>query len=142
MLSGHEAEYINWFLDSGTLGRGARPGIRDAFVSAYAGSEALRVLVLPRPAHQRTARSRWPSIPAGSPGPTMAVGARPVGTALLEQQLRAFADDLVGHVIEDCGHIIPLDRRRALLGAALGGAWRCNGASPRPTNRCSGRSDP
>lgn len=44
----------------------------------------------------------------------MALGARPVGAAL-ERQLRPVADDLTGHVIEDCGHIIPLHRPRALL---------------------------
>jgi len=44
----------------------------------------------------------------------MALGARPVGAAL-ERQLRPVTDDLTGHVIEDCGHIIPLHRPRALL---------------------------
>lgn len=47
--------------------------------------------------------------------PTLTVGAHPVGRAL-EQQLRPHADDLTGHVIEDCGHIIPLHRPEALLG--------------------------
>ncbi|GAA3165334.1 hypothetical protein GCM10020001_108000 [Nonomuraea salmonea] len=46
--------------------------------------------------------------------PTLAIGAKPVGAAL-ERQLRPYADDLTGHVIEDCGHIIPLHRPRALL---------------------------
>jgi pimeloyl-ACP methyl ester carboxylesterase len=47
--------------------------------------------------------------------PTMAIGAHPVGAGL-EKQLRPVADDLVGHIVEDCGHIIPLDRPEALLG--------------------------
>ncbi len=42
------------------------------------------------------------------------VGARPVGRAL-ERQLGPVADRLVGHVIEDCGHIIPLHRPGGLL---------------------------
>lgn len=46
--------------------------------------------------------------------PTTALGARPVGAAL-ERQLRPITDDLTGHVIEGCGHIIPLHRPRALL---------------------------
>ncbi len=46
--------------------------------------------------------------------PTLAVGARPVGDAL-ERQLRPVADDLTGHVLEDCGHIIPLHRPHTLL---------------------------
>ncbi|TVZ90423.1 hypothetical protein FB157_11181 [Streptomyces sp. BK340] len=44
----------------------------------------------------------------------MALGARPVGPAL-ERQLRPVTDHLTGHVIEDCGHIIPLHRPHALL---------------------------
>ncbi len=44
----------------------------------------------------------------------MAVGSHPVGAAL-ERQLRPFADDLTGHLVEDCGHIIPLHRPDALL---------------------------
>ncbi|MFF4416657.1 alpha/beta fold hydrolase [Streptosporangium sp. NPDC001559] len=34
---------------------------------------------------------------------------------LLERQLRPIIDDLTGHLIDDCGHIIPLDRPDALL---------------------------
>jgi pimeloyl-ACP methyl ester carboxylesterase len=37
-----------------------------------------------------------------------------VGRAL-EQQLRPVADDLTGHLVQDCGHIIPLDRPQELL---------------------------
>lgn len=33
----------------------------------------------------------------------------------LERQLRPVADHLVGHLIEDCGHIIPLHRPERLL---------------------------
>lgn len=44
----------------------------------------------------------------------MAIGARPVGRGL-EQQLRPLADHLVGHIIDDCGHIIPLHRPKKLL---------------------------
>lgn len=50
--------------------------------------------------------------------PTMAIGAHPVG-GVLERQLRPYADDLTGHVVSDCGHIIPLDRPGELL-ALLG----------------------
>jgi pimeloyl-ACP methyl ester carboxylesterase len=48
-------------------------------------------------------------------GPTLAIGARPVGPAL-ERQLRPVADDLTAALIEDCGHIIPQHRPDALLG--------------------------
>ncbi|WP_327379236.1 MULTISPECIES: alpha/beta fold hydrolase [unclassified Streptomyces] len=116
VLPGNEAAYIDWFLDAGTLGRGVGAGERDAFVSAYTGSEALRCAfeyyrAMPETAGQiqravESARLRVP---------TLTVGAHPVGRAL-EQQLRPHADDLTGHVIEDCGHIIPLHRPEALLG--------------------------
>ncbi|MEV7141411.1 alpha/beta fold hydrolase [Streptomyces tauricus] len=116
VLTGHEGEYIDWFLDAGTLGQGVRPAVRDAFVDAYTGTEALRCAfsyyrALPTSAQQvreavRTARLTVP---------TLAIGARPVGRAL-ERQLRPVADHVVGHVIEDCGHIIPLHRPDELLG--------------------------
>ncbi|WP_328936722.1 alpha/beta hydrolase [Streptomyces tauricus] len=116
VLTGHEGEYIDWFLDAGTLGQGVRPAVRDAFVDAYTGTEALRCAfsyyrALPTSAQQvreavRTARLTVP---------TLAIGARPVGR-VLERQLRPVADHIVGHVIEDCGHIIPLHRPDELLG--------------------------
>jgi pimeloyl-ACP methyl ester carboxylesterase len=37
-----------------------------------------------------------------------------VGRAL-ERQLRPVADDLTGHLIPDCGHIVPVDRPHELL---------------------------
>ncbi|MGX5181544.1 alpha/beta fold hydrolase [Streptomyces avermitilis] len=115
VLEGNEARYLDWFLDTGTLGDGVRPAVRDAFVRAYTGREALRCAfsyyrALPVSATQierafDTARLTVPS---------MAVGSHPVGAAL-ERQLRPFADDLTGHLVEDCGHIIPLHRPDALL---------------------------
>ncbi|AQZ66440.1 N-formylglutamate deformylase [[Actinomadura] parvosata subsp. kistnae] len=115
VLEGHESAYVDWFLQSGTLGDGVRPALRDAFTAAYTGREALRCAfsyyrALPESAAQiaeavATARLTVPA---------MAVGAHPVGTAL-EQQLRPIADDLTGHVIEGCGHIIPLHRPKELL---------------------------
>ncbi|MET7893318.1 alpha/beta fold hydrolase [Streptomyces mirabilis] len=115
VLTGHEDRYIDWFLDAGTLGQGVDPAVRDAFVHAYTGTEALRCAfsyyrALPESSRQiqeavRTARLTVP---------TMAIGAHPVGSAL-EQQLRPVTDHLIGHVIEDCGHIIPLHRPDRLL---------------------------
>ncbi|MBW5247715.1 alpha/beta hydrolase [Streptomyces sp. P01-B04] len=115
VLAGNEAPYIEWFLDSGTLGRGVPEDIRAAFVHAYTGSEALRCAfsyyrALPTSAQQfqdavATARLTMP---------TMAIGSHPVGTAL-ERQLRPITDDLTGHHLQDCGHIIPLDRPHDLL---------------------------
>ncbi|MFF7596001.1 alpha/beta fold hydrolase [Streptomyces mirabilis] len=116
VLTGHEDRYVDWFLDAGTLGQGVDPAVRDAFVHAYTGTEALRCAfsyyrALPESSRQiqeavRTARLTVP---------TMAIGAHPVGSAL-ERQLRPVTDHLIGHVIENCGHIIPLHRPDRLLG--------------------------
>lgn len=115
MPEGHEAAYVDRFPSAGTPGDGVRPALRDAFVRAYTGRQAPSCAfsycrALPESAVQieravATARLTLP---------TMALGARPVGTAL-ERRLRPVTDDLTGHVIEDCGHIIPLRRPHALL---------------------------
>ncbi|MFI0815447.1 alpha/beta fold hydrolase [Streptomyces sp. NPDC021098] len=117
VLTGHEARYIDWFLDSGTLGRGVRPALRDAFVRAHTGAEALRCAFSTYRALATSARQIQAEADGGRrlTMPTMTIGAHPVGTAL-EAQVRPLADDLTGHLIEDCGHIIPLDRPEALLG--------------------------
>ncbi|MCX5387352.1 alpha/beta fold hydrolase [Streptomyces sp. NBC_00083] len=115
VLEGNEAAYVDWFLHTGTLGDGAPRAIRDAFVRAYTGSGALSrafsyYRALPESAlqiGQAVATTRLTM-------PTMAVGAQPVGSAL-ERQLRPIADDFTGHVIKECGHIIPLHRPHALL---------------------------
>ncbi|RKN38281.1 alpha/beta fold hydrolase [Streptomyces hoynatensis] len=116
LLQGREAAYVDWFLDTGTLGAGVRPALRDAFVRAYTGREALRCAFSHyRALPQSAAQIRQETAGARLLVPAMAVGAHPVGAAL-ERQLRPLADELTGHVIEDCGHIIPLHRPDALLG--------------------------
>ena len=120
VLAGHEAEYVDFFLRTGTVGeRGVSPAAREAFVRAYTGVDALRCAF----AHYR-------ALPAGAAQiadavaatrltvPTLAIGARPVGDTLF-RQLSPITDDLAGHVIDECGHIVPLDRPRELL-ALLG----------------------
>ncbi|MBB5858324.1 alpha/beta fold hydrolase [Amycolatopsis umgeniensis] len=115
VLIGHEAEYLDWFLTTGTLGRGVSPEIRDAFVDAYTGHDALRCAFSYYRAMPTTARQIGEAVAAGRlTMPTMAIGAHPVGRAL-ERQLRPIADDLTAHVVQDCGHIIPLDRPGELL---------------------------
>ncbi|MFD4909321.1 alpha/beta hydrolase, partial [Kitasatospora purpeofusca] len=115
VLAGNEAPYIDWFLDSGTLERGVPEDIRAAFVHAYTGSEALRCAFSHYRALPTSARQIEDAVAtARLTVPTMAVGSHPVGTGL-ERQLRPITDDLVGHQLQDCGHIIPLDRPDALL---------------------------
>ncbi|MFF7250644.1 alpha/beta fold hydrolase [Embleya sp. NPDC008237] len=116
VLTGHEARYIDWFLRTGSNGEGVDPAVRNAFVHAYTGAEALRCAfsyyrALPTSNEQIREAADTGRLTV----PTMAIGARPVGRAL-ERQLRPLADHLVGHVIDDCGHIIPLHRPKRLLG--------------------------
>ncbi|WP_372503219.1 alpha/beta fold hydrolase [Streptomyces rhizoryzae] len=92
-----------------------RPALRDAFARAYTGRQALRcAFSYYRALPESAAQIERAVATARLTVPTMALGARPVGAAL-ERQLRPVTDDLTGHVIEDCGHIIPLHRPRALL---------------------------
>jgi len=115
VLQGHEADYLDFFLQAGTLGRGVSPEFRDAVLLAYSGKESLRCAF----EHYRALPTSGAQIlQAASVGrltvPTMAVGAHPVGDSL-RRQLEPITDDLVGHVIEGSGHIIPQDRSRELL---------------------------
>lgn len=115
VLTGHEAQYVDWFLGTGSLGEGVDPAVRDAFVRAYTGTDALRCAFSYYRALPKSSEQIADAVADGRlTVPAMAVGARPVGRAL-ERQLRPVADHLVGHVIEDCGHIIPLHRPEALL---------------------------
>ncbi|MEU2337228.1 alpha/beta fold hydrolase [Streptomyces sp. NPDC013172] len=115
VLEGNEAAYVDWFLRAGTLGDGVRPDIRDAFVRAYTGREALsRAFSYYRALPESAAQIERAVGTGRLTVPTMALGAHPVGSAL-ERQLRPVTDDLTGHVIDDCGHIIPLHRPEALL---------------------------
>ncbi|WP_410621371.1 alpha/beta fold hydrolase [Amycolatopsis sp. cmx-8-4] len=112
VLAGHEADYIGWFLDAGTRGRGVAPEIRDHFVAAYTGRESLRCAfehyrAMPTSAAQIAEVGRLTV-------PTLAIGAHPVGDTLANQ-LRPIADDLTAHLVEDCGHIVPLDRPDVLV---------------------------
>ncbi|MWK38790.1 alpha/beta fold hydrolase [Actinomadura sp. J1-007] len=114
VLTGHEAAYIDWFLDAGTHGRGVPSEIRNAFVDAYTGSEALRCAFEHYRAMPTSARQIRDAVAtARLTVPAMAIGAHPVGRAL-ERQLEPVAADLTGRVV-DSGHIIPLDRPEPLL---------------------------
>ncbi|MFE6858075.1 alpha/beta fold hydrolase [Nocardia sp. NPDC057668] len=118
VLRGNEARYIDWFLATGTRGRGVRPDIHAAFVAAYTEDDALRCAFSYYRDLPASARQLELAAAGRLTVPTLAIGAHPVGDAL-ERQLRPITDDLAGHVIPDCGHIIPLDRPRELLGLLL-----------------------
>ncbi|MBB5911415.1 pimeloyl-ACP methyl ester carboxylesterase [Nocardia transvalensis] len=114
VLAGHESEYIDWFLTAGTLGRGVPADLRDAFVEAYTGTDALRAAFAHYRAMPETARQIERAVAESRLRvPALAVGAHPVGDALA-RQLASCADDLTGHVIPGRGHIVPVDGADAL----------------------------
>ncbi|WP_067478759.1 alpha/beta fold hydrolase [Actinomadura hibisca] len=114
VLVGNEAPYIDWFLNAGTLGEGVRPDVRDAFVRAYTGRDALRCAFSYYRALPASAAQIEQAATTRLTVPTMAIGSHPVGRTL-ERQLRPITDDLTGHLIDGCGHIIPQHRPDALL---------------------------
>ena len=124
VLAGHEADYVGWFYDQGTRTRGVRPDLRAAIGRAFAEPGALHCALGVYRALPETGRQIERAVRSGPlTVPTTAVGARPVGRAL-EDQLRPVARDLEAHVLDDCGHIVPLDRPEALLALLRGVAAR------------------
>lgn len=115
VLQGHEAAYMEWFYDQGTRGRGVRPDLRATIGAAFAAPGALEAAL---GYYRSLADSSRQISEAAAQGrltvPTVAVGAAPVGRAL-EGQLRPITDNLEGHLIKDCGHIVALDRPAELL---------------------------
>lgn len=117
-LTGNEATYLDFFLEAGTRGRGVDAAFRAEVHRTYAGTESLRSAfeyyrAMPVSAAQITAAA-----PSRLAMPVMTVGAAPVGDTTF-RQLSPVADDIIGHVIEDCGHIIPQDRPDELTGLLL-----------------------
>ncbi|WP_329587494.1 alpha/beta hydrolase [Kitasatospora sp. NBC_01250] len=139
VLLGHEAEYVDWFLTTGLQAREIRTDIRDAFVSAYTGADSLRCAFEHYRAMPASARQIESAVAHGRlTVPALAVGAHPVGAAL-HRQLQPVADDLTGHVIPECGHIIPLDRPDALVELLTGFLGR---VAPGTSDRTGERSAP
>ncbi len=116
VLVGHEREYIKWFLTSGTAaGNNVRDDITEAFIAAYQGREALRCSfeyyrAAPNNARQINAVVESSRLKV----PTMAISGGFVGKAL-QQQLEPIADDLVGQMVPNCRHLIPLEQPEALV---------------------------
>jgi pimeloyl-ACP methyl ester carboxylesterase len=117
VLVGHEAEYLDWFLRSGTAGgRGIDATAREAFVSAYRGRDALRGGF----AHYRALAANAELVAAvaaapRTPIPILAIAGGVVGDAL-ERQLRPITEELTAVTIPDCGHLIPLEQPDTLAG--------------------------
>lgn len=120
VLAGNEAEYVGWFYDQGTRHRGVRPDLREAIAAAYARPGALsRALGCYRTLPHSNAQLTDAVAGTRLTTPTTAIGAAPVGRAL-EYQLRPISDHLTGHLIPDCGHIVPVDRPQELLAIITG----------------------
>jgi hypothetical protein len=115
---GHEDDYIGFigfFLDNGVRGDGLNPELRARFVDSYRGTESLRCGF----EHYRSLGTNARLIDEALARraltlPTMAIGSHPISAGLYAQ-LQPAADDLVGELIGDCGHAIPLARPDALL---------------------------
>ncbi|WP_255620826.1 alpha/beta fold hydrolase [Pseudonocardia sp. DSM 110487] len=112
VLEGHEAEYVDWFLESGThRGRGVPEHVREAFVRAYTGRDALRCGF----GYYRAAAQNADAV--GAAGrlhvPTLAIGGGVIGDRLY-RQLQPIADELEGEVVAGSGHLVPLDRPDAV----------------------------
>lgn len=115
VLLGHEPEYLDFFLDAGTRGRGVGDGLRDAVHRSYAGQDSLRAAFEHYRAFPASGQQILDAVATRRlTMPTLTVGAFPVGDTTY-RQVKPFADNLVGHVLDDCGHIIPQDRPEELL---------------------------
>ena len=117
VVEGHEGAYLDWFLTAGTYERrGVPPEVRDAFVRAYTGREALRCGF----GYYRAAAGNAAAIPAAGrlTVPTVALGGNTVGD-LLHRQLAPVTDDLTGETIPRSGHLVPLDRPDAVAEVLL-----------------------
>ncbi|MFW0793814.1 alpha/beta hydrolase [Gordonia sp. CPCC 205515] len=115
VLAGNERAHTDFFLRQGTAdGQGLQGEVRESILDAYGDAESLRCAF----EYYRAAQANSTDIAAAASArltvPAMAIGARPVGDSTY-RQLRPIADDLRGHVIPDCGHIIPVDAPRPLL---------------------------
>lgn len=116
VLEGHEAEYLDFFLRSGTAsGNGIPSAVRDAFVDAYSAPDSLRcAFEYYRAMPQSAAQIADATTALRLSVPTLAIGGQVVGEATAGQ-LAPVADHLAHRVIPDSGHIIPLDKPRELL---------------------------
>ncbi|MCW4457669.1 alpha/beta fold hydrolase [Microbacterium sp. MPKO10] len=115
VLAGNESSYVDWFLASGTRGAGVPDAIRASLHAAFARRDGLRgplayYRALPESAEQLVVAAAAAKLTV----PTLAIGAETVGSALADQ-LRPIAVDLTEALIEDSGHIIPIDQPDALL---------------------------
>lgn len=121
VIEGHEDRYIDWFLRAHTRDhRGIAPDVRDAFVAAYQGREALRCgFEYYRAFPQQAGEIR--AVVAGHPAlpPALSLVGGVVGDAI-HRQLIGIAPDARHTDIADCGHLVPLEQPAQTAAALIG----------------------
>lgn len=117
-LVGNESAYLDFFLDSGTGGRGVDDAFRAEVHRTYRGAASLRSAFEYYRAFPVSARQIADAAANRLMMPVMTVGAASVGDATF-RQLAPLADDIVGHMIAESGHIIPQDRPDDLVALLL-----------------------
>jgi len=106
---GREDDYLGWFLrDVNDV------ELRKALVDAYRGRRRLSAgFGLYRAMDRNAELVSAAVVDERLHVPTVALGGNQVGQRL-HRQLEPIADNLRGEILEQCGHIVPLDRPDAL----------------------------
>lgn len=117
VLTGHERDYLGWFLDGGTATT-IDPELRETFVAAYTGRESLRCGFEHYRHGALNARQIDAAIanPERRTVPTLAIAGGVVGHALAGQ-LERITPALRTVDMTHCGHIIPVDDPAGLAAA-------------------------
>lgn len=120
VLEGREAEYLDWFFTSGTKhGSGIAADVREAFVTAYQGANALRCgfqyyRAMPTNAKQLRAALDGVRLTV----PTLAAIGGLAGDVVY-RQLEPIADKLRRIDIADCAHLVPLEQPQQFAAALI-----------------------
>jgi len=120
IVAGNEAAYIDFFLRIGTRGDGVSPEFAIAAQEAFSTPDRLRAAFEHYRAFPESSRQIASAVStARLTVPTLTIGSSPVGDATFKQ-LEPVADNIVGIVLENAGHIIPQHRPVELLEALNG----------------------
>lgn len=120
VVEGHEDEYLDWFLTTGTFDRKGIPAdVRDAFVDAYRGLEALRCGF----EYYRASARNAEQIQAALVGvqirqPCLAILGGVVGDAI-QRQLVPVAPNLRYVEVPESGHLVPLEQPQLFADAII-----------------------
>ena len=116
LVRGRERPYLKWLFDNKAYEKQAIDELAlDAYVAAYAAGGALEASYgWYRAMHENIACNR--ALAARKlPMPVMAIGGEHGLGAAMERSIGPACEDLVAHVIPDCGHYIPEEAPEALL---------------------------